>query len=453
MAFPTRLTDLSVDVLSVICEIVDIGSLLCSGNPVLSAKLRSAAQKVRCERPGCSLFPLSLFELPCLRELDISIVKRHQDFHIDFPLRLKGGLPLPASPKPDLKVLRLSFAQSFLVFDACAPSLCDLLPNLTELHLVNSKQAWQASWLSKLPPKLVKLSLSPLTSRTSPFMAIVDVACLSRLPSTLEELVLSDVTFVSSIDGASSWQSVIWPHALRKLHLFGLYASEVFFEHIPSTLEDLGVEYMSMRDGFEVPLSKLPRTLRRLKVWEASDDFVVRVTLDGSPLPPNIEYWDAVTNWHALLDGKGDDEDAEGAAMRNFVPTSLKEVRDAISGDAFMEPPSFYRFLPLTSLVLYNTSPRIIPFHLTVQRCRYKVWPSSISSRPTRLDYLFIFVQVGEFESRKAVHCPLELLEGRAQNRHQIGTTVSVVDRSLSIQRVSLGLQISLSLMVIYSMD
>ena len=36
---------------------------------------------------------------------------------------------------------------------------------------------------------------------------------------------------------------------------------------------------------------------------------------------------------------------------------------------------------------------------------------AQLSSRLTRLDYLFIFVQFGEFESRKAVHCPLELLK------------------------------------------
>lgn len=389
----TRLVDLPEDALAIICDLVDgcdITSLLLCGNlSVLISKINSAAQKVRCERFGCSRFPFTLFTLPKLRELDISIIKPHFG---DYPLRLEGALPLPKAPMPTLTVLRLSFAQSFSI---CDSNLRLIFPQLTELRLLNDRRAWNAACLRNLPLTLRKLSLCPSYSfkrisvgllRRDPYLAHITTSDLSQLPSCLEELVLSVLTLTSSstnpswpsTEPSTCWDNFAWPPGLRKLHFSGVFTSKEFFDHLPPQVEDLDLYYdeaddIGMQAHLDVPVSKFPRTLKRLKVHTDNVQLgpFVRIELDGgaTPLPPNIEYWNAITDWTSIAQGKGKEE--QKYALKAYLPSSLRELlHPHISGRNFMRHQYLYSMLPLTSLTLWRVSSSDIAYHLLPRTLR-----------------------------------------------------------------------------------
>lgn len=352
----SKLVDLPADAFDVICELLDgtdVASLLGVGLSALRHKVSTAARNLHCKRTRFSGFPFSLFKLPQLRSLDVSIVK-HQ--YGDYPLRLENNLPLPTSPVGTLTSLRLSFAQSFRVLDESAPDLNDLFPTLTELHLTEARTVWRNDHLSKLPQTLRKLSLLNCEA----FREVPEYSYSTRyrpheldltlLPESLEELSLSAFCIGEHFD----WPSFEWPSGLRKLVFLSFDDSDEILYRLPDTLEHLEIEFVEGYDVDDtevlVPLSNLPRSLRVFKM----NSRVYKVDLEASPLPPYIEEWDARTNWESLMAGKNQEEVEVEAVMRAYLPPTLKRVglgsqdeHYRVCRDQFPAP---YSVLPLQSL-------------------------------------------------------------------------------------------------------
>lgn len=256
----------------------DVFRLFQCGNRLLTARL-GYNLRIKQKLNNFDLLPLSIFELPGIESINISVVSGS----ILRMCRIAKYDALVRIGSNSLKHLKLSFCQSSRIVSDSGPPLSTRFPSLHTLELTHAICPLSESILYDLPPNLETFVFSLSNYfRSSTFSHSLQF--LSKLPRTLTK-----ISMTMHMGQDADENPIQFPPNLRSLSLNRINAGFHLLDQLPEGMEYVDIHYATFVKKTGFSLSLLPQSLQSISV-RTSGRTTLNVIRDA-PFPPNLKFW------------------------------------------------------------------------------------------------------------------------------------------------------------------